>query len=188
MGTDGIAVRHWSHVFIQVADMEASLRFYRDLLGAETFSDDAVGGADFESMIGVPGARARIVNLVVGGQKVELIAVEGVPQAAVPARAARGLAGFAVRVDDIERAHAFCLEYGATLESAPTEIHGFRHHDAVALWHAPLTEPSRRVVEAHEQTITPFGEALAPVVGDRLEAMATLGSAMHEHRPDDERG
>ena len=74
-----ISVRHWSHVFIQSADMERSLAFYRDLFGAEVWSDDVIAEADFAEMMGVPGASARIVNLVIGGQKVELISVTGVP-------------------------------------------------------------------------------------------------------------
>lgn len=121
-----ISVRHWSHVFIQSADMERSLAFYRDLFGAEVWSDDVIAEADFAEMMGVPGASARIVNLVIGGQKVELISVTGVPVAPVPDRAPRGLSGFCFRVEDVDAAYACCLELGVELETEPTEISGFR--------------------------------------------------------------
>jgi catechol 2,3-dioxygenase-like lactoylglutathione lyase family enzyme len=106
--------------------MERSLGFYRDLFEAEVWSDDVIVEADFAEMIGVPGASARIVNLVIGGQKVELISVTGVPVAPVPDRAPRGLSGFCFRVDDVDAAYARCLELGLELETEPTEISGFR--------------------------------------------------------------
>ena len=122
----GIAVRHWSHVFIQASDMDASLAFYRDLFDAAVWTDERIEDAEFGEMIGGPGATARIVNLVIGGQKVELISVTGLPTAPVPSRAARGLAGFCFRVEDLDEAYRTCVDRGLQPEAEPTEIHGFR--------------------------------------------------------------
>jgi catechol 2,3-dioxygenase-like lactoylglutathione lyase family enzyme len=121
----GIRVRHWSHVIVHVADIDASLAFYRDLLGAEVFTDETIDGPGFEEMTGIEGASARIINLVLGGQKVELIALTGVPSGPPAQRVGRGLAGFAVRVDDLDAALAACR--AASYDCAdPTEISGFR--------------------------------------------------------------
>ena len=124
-------IRHWSHIFIRVADMEASLAFYRKLLGAEIFSEDLVTGPDFERMVGVEGAKARIVNLVLGGQKVELIEVQGPPTGPPSQPVGRGLAGFTIRVEDIEEAYRLCRESGVHCKTPPTEIHGFRQFVAI---------------------------------------------------------
>ena len=126
MTKSSLRVRHWSHVILHVADLEASLGFYRDFLGAETFSQDEIAGPDFERMMGVPGAKAQIVNLVLGGQKVELIHLAGVPIGPPAERVARGLAGFTVRVDDIDEAHRQAGLWGYSPLSEPTEIEGFK--------------------------------------------------------------
>ena len=128
-GSAPLKVRHWSHVILHVADMEESLAFYRGLLGADLFSEDLIGGPDFETMIGVKGAKARIINLVLGGQKVELIEVQGVPSGEPAERVGRGLAGFTVRVDDIEEAYRLCQAHGYHCETEPTEIQGFRQFE-----------------------------------------------------------
>ena len=119
-------VRHWSHVILHVADIDASRAFYQGFLGAEVFSSDEIGGADFETMVGVEGVRARIVNLVLGGQKVELIALLGVRAGPPAERVGRGLAGFAVRVDDIQAAYRLAGERGVPTAGPPTEINGFQ--------------------------------------------------------------
>ena len=121
-----LRVRHWSHVILNVADIEASLAFYLGFLGGDVFSEDDIAGPDFEEMTGIAGARARIVNLVVGGQKVELIQLGGIDIGPPAERALRGLSAFAVRVDDIEEAHRQAVLHGYSPETEPTEITGFR--------------------------------------------------------------
>ena len=138
-----VRVRHWSHVILYVADMNASLAFYRDFLGGEIFSDDPIGGPDFERMVGVEGARSRILNLVLGGQKVELIELQGLPMGPPAQRSGRGLAGFTLRVEDIEEAYQLCQDRGIPCETPPTEIHGFRQFAIVDPdgAHIELSEP-----------------------------------------------
>jgi catechol 2,3-dioxygenase-like lactoylglutathione lyase family enzyme len=67
-----LAVHHGGRT---VADMERSLHFYRDLLGLEIVDDDTQGGPEVESLVGVEGARIRIVFLSPDGNLpfVELI-------------------------------------------------------------------------------------------------------------------
>ena len=67
--------------------------------------------------------------------------------------------------------------------SSVDEIHGFRHHDAVALWHAPLFACNQEIVAAHAATTTPFVDALGPVLGERLQLIGALGDAMAQRRP-----
>jgi catechol 2,3-dioxygenase-like lactoylglutathione lyase family enzyme len=121
-----VEVRHWSHVILHVEDIEASLAFFNDTATTEIYTDEEVAGADFEKMVGVEGATARIINLVLGGQKVELIGLNGVPAGAPAKRVGRGLAGFAVRVDDIDAAHRLAQEHAVCIESKGTESEGVR--------------------------------------------------------------
>ena len=48
---------------IVVSDMETSLRFYRDLLGMNLFYDQQVAAEATGRLLGVPGAKVRIVSL-----------------------------------------------------------------------------------------------------------------------------
>ena len=69
-------VRGIHHVGITVADLDRSLSFYRDLLGMRLIglSVEAVG-----SIVGMPGASARIADLDAGGgQLLELQGLGGV--------------------------------------------------------------------------------------------------------------
>lgn len=65
------------------------------------------------------------------------------------------------------------------------EIHGFRHHGAVALWHAPRTEAHRAIVEEHAEIVVPFADALGDVFEARLACAADLAEAMAEFRPEE---
>lgn len=60
------------HFALNVSDMECSLTFYRDFIGMKVifkvdFSDDRIG-----RIIGVPGAKCRVVHLKLGDATLEL--------------------------------------------------------------------------------------------------------------------
>lgn len=64
---------------------------------------------------------------------------------------------------------------------APREIHGFRHHRVVALWHPPgWTEPEAFAAEQQRD----FAANVAPLVHDTA-VLGDLSAAMRSHRPDE---
>lgn len=66
------AVNRVETVGFTVSDMDKSLDFYRRVLTFEMVSDKEVSGTEFEHLTGVFGARARIVDLKLGGEVLEL--------------------------------------------------------------------------------------------------------------------
>lgn len=68
----GQAVTHVETVGFTVSDMDKALDFYTRVLPFEKVSDTEVAGTEFEHLSGVFGARARIVDLKLGGEKIEL--------------------------------------------------------------------------------------------------------------------
>jgi catechol 2,3-dioxygenase-like lactoylglutathione lyase family enzyme len=114
-------VRGIHHVGITVADLDQSLRFYRELLGMRVIglSVEAVG-----SIVGMPGASARIADLDAGGgQLLELIDYgSGVTDAAPPGPDAVGSCHVSIRVDDLSGALARLASAGHTPMGDVTEL------------------------------------------------------------------
>lgn len=65
--------------------------------------------------------------------------------------------------------------------AAPREIHGFRHHRTVALWHPPVSPEPDVVDEAHQAD---FATNVAPLLHD-VGALGDFAAAMQSHRPDE---
>lgn len=66
-------IRSIHHSGIGVRDMEVSLRFYRDLLGLEVTGDAETDGPMVDVIVGLEGARVRIVHLkITDDQELEL--------------------------------------------------------------------------------------------------------------------
>jgi catechol 2,3-dioxygenase-like lactoylglutathione lyase family enzyme len=63
------------HVGITVKDLEASIRFYHDVLGLEFVNEPTpwFGGEDLGRAVGVPGASLRQVSLAAGDTTLELL-------------------------------------------------------------------------------------------------------------------
>lgn len=88
--------------------------------------------------------------------------------------------------DAIAPDQALVLARWLVAEVSPVdEIHGFRHHDAVALWHAPSLPSNQDVTAAHRDATTSFREALREVLGDRLALVRELGKAIAQVRPEE---
>jgi lactoylglutathione lyase len=62
-----MSVTGFFHAGVTVSDMDASLRFYHDLLGLEVLSDGRTGGPSAERIWGMPVGRVRVVFLRVPG-------------------------------------------------------------------------------------------------------------------------
>ena len=63
---------HVESVGMTVSDMERAVAFYTSVLTFEKVSDVEVGGREYELQTGVFGARARIVRLRLGRERIEL--------------------------------------------------------------------------------------------------------------------
>ncbi|WP_265112338.1 VOC family protein [Halosolutus halophilus] len=66
------------HVGITVNDLEATLPFYRDVLGLDVTDRFSVDGEAFADAVGVDGASARFVHLAADGVRLELVEYEPV--------------------------------------------------------------------------------------------------------------
>ena len=110
------------HVGIQVGDMEASLRFYRDLLGLGVVVDVTSGGWLADVRSGNRDAEVRICVLRGAGQTIELLEwIPPVPHGRV-ASAAAGVAHLAFRVGDVSAAHRELLAEGVDFLFPPREV------------------------------------------------------------------
>jgi glyoxylase I family protein len=118
------------HVAIAVADLETSVRYYRDGLGCAVLLD-GVYARDWHRLVGSPSTTMSMVVLVPpdGGCAIELIAFEdGVARPPPPAPPA-GLFMLSIVVADVEatRARLVALGYG-DFEESYNDIGG-RHID-----------------------------------------------------------
>jgi catechol 2,3-dioxygenase-like lactoylglutathione lyase family enzyme len=98
------------HVGITVKDLDASIRFYHDVLGL-AFSNEPspwFRGEDLERGVGVPGAALRQVSLLAGTTTVELLEYETPPSdTAEPLRSNNlGASHIAFLVENIDAAKA----------------------------------------------------------------------------------
>ncbi|MFM7321973.1 MAG: VOC family protein [Armatimonadota bacterium] len=115
------------HLNIVVADMERSLAYYRDLLGMrQTFETD-LQGEWIDTVVGIPGARARCVFVQPdhGGMRLELLQYldpAGAPVAGASAPNALGLRHFALEVDDLEGVVARLRDSGHHVFSDPVRV------------------------------------------------------------------
>jgi glyoxylase I family protein len=115
----------FSHVCIAVSDAEASLRFYRDLLGLDVFFDIELDGPPMEVVTGEVGARGRMVGGMLGGTVVELL--EFRHRSFV--RQSQNMLGYtniSLSVRDMDAALAAVIAAGFQPEQQPVEIGGVR--------------------------------------------------------------
>ena len=98
------------HVGITVADLDASIRFYHDVLGLEFANEPSpwFDGEELSRGVGVPGAALRQVSLLVGDTTLELLEYRSPPsETDGPLRSNdRGASHVAFAVADIEATKA----------------------------------------------------------------------------------
>jgi catechol 2,3-dioxygenase-like lactoylglutathione lyase family enzyme len=98
------------HVGITVKDLDASIRFYHDVLGLEFRNEPSpwFEGEDLGRAVGVPGAALRQVSLRLGDSTLELLEYERPPSDTTrPLRSqSLGASHVAFQVEDIEAAKA----------------------------------------------------------------------------------
>ena len=65
-------IKALGHVGLGVCDMDRSLEFYRDFLGMEVLMDLDISDDRIARVVGLPGAKCRIVHLKLGENVLEL--------------------------------------------------------------------------------------------------------------------
>jgi glyoxylase I family protein len=120
-----IGIIGFSHVCVAVSDMQASLRFYRDLLGLDVFFDVELDGSPMEVVTGEAGARGRMVGGMLGGTVVELLEFAH-RSFAQPSETMLGYTNISLSVRDVDAALAAISAAGLQPEQQPVEIGGVR--------------------------------------------------------------
>jgi catechol 2,3-dioxygenase-like lactoylglutathione lyase family enzyme len=147
--------------------MDASLAFYRDLLELAVVVDEELAGEALDRVVGLTGARLRLVELAVGdGRLLELVEYRDPPGRELPPGASPADVGahhVALLVDDLNAAHRRLSAAGVRFTCPPQEI-------AVGLFEGTWTtycfDPDGLVVELwqpprgadHHEPITTGGE------------------------------
>ncbi|HKA15173.1 MAG TPA: VOC family protein [Myxococcota bacterium] len=129
MAGDPLAFRDFSHVTVRVSDMERALGFYRDGLGLRVIFDVRLDGAGLEAMTGAPGARGRMVGLLVPGAgrvSIELLGFEQPKSEPPPKARFTGYSNVSLSVDDLDAAWDACVARGLRPLQKPTEVGGVR--------------------------------------------------------------
>jgi glyoxylase I family protein len=124
-----LAFRDFSHVTVRVSDMERALGFYRDGLGLRVLFDVRLEGAGLEAVTGTPGARGRMVGLLVPGAgrvSIELLGFEHPLSQRPAAGRFTGYSNVSLSVDDLDGAHAACIARGLRPLQPPVEVGGVR--------------------------------------------------------------
>jgi catechol 2,3-dioxygenase-like lactoylglutathione lyase family enzyme len=165
MTTLAVVIRGLHHTSRTVTNLERSLGFYRDLLCLDVVSDEELHGESVERVVGLEGARLRVVELALGdGRLLELIEYRhprGAQQPVSTTPADVGAHHMALLVDDVDAAYATLSAAGVRFTTGPQEISGGLFAGArttycfdpdglpVELWHAP---------HLHHVPITTVGE------------------------------
>jgi catechol 2,3-dioxygenase-like lactoylglutathione lyase family enzyme len=95
-------------VAIPVEDMDRSVDFYSTVLFFEKVSDVQTSGPETERLLGVPGARVRVVTMRLGAEHIELVEYFGRKGRPVPADAKsndRWFQHIAIVVNDMDQAY-----------------------------------------------------------------------------------
>ena len=104
-----VAVRAVGPVGMTVSDMDRAVAFYSNVLSFTKVSDVEVGGSAFERLQGVSDARARVVQLQLGDERIELTEYRAPRGRPVPADSRSQDGWFqhvAIIVSDMDRAYA----------------------------------------------------------------------------------
>jgi len=118
-----MAIKAIRHTGIVVSDMQASLRFYRDLLGMEVWADFMDDSQIVQDVTGVAGANLWMIKLkAADGVSIELLQYLSHPQPVPPPRRACdvGCNHIALQVDDLDALHEKLVAEGIEFNVAPT--------------------------------------------------------------------
>ena len=112
-----VGLARMSHVSLEVADLEKSLAFYRDVFGFQGVMDRDLHGAEFEAVTGTPGARSQLVRGLIAGNSVVQLFWHNWRE---PQLEKRTLMSFEVL--DAAGAHTLLSAAGVVCQSEPVEF------------------------------------------------------------------
>jgi lactoylglutathione lyase len=123
------------HIGITVRDLDASERFWEELLGTKSVRRYTIEGAFIEEMSGYPGVviRASQVNLPSGGY-LELLCYDDHDEAVDPETFNVGNVHVCLAVDDGAATIARAVELGAVPRSAPVTVPSGANASAVTAY------------------------------------------------------
>lgn len=113
-----------SHLIHNVADTDATIRFYRDIFGAGVEKDMEISSPALDAMFGRAGVRIRSTFIDAGGYRLHTIERLDEPRTSQAAR--MGLTGLSFAVPDLEAARQIAIDAGYS----PTPIYDVDLGDA----------------------------------------------------------
>jgi glyoxylase I family protein len=122
-----VSIRNFSHVSVNVTNLEASMRFYLDILGFKVLFDVELAGPGLEAVTESAGAKGRMVGcLVPGGGMIELVAGirHGGEEGAIHGENDSMI--FSLSVDDLDEAYRTLKNAGVQPLQEPAEVEGVR--------------------------------------------------------------
>jgi catechol 2,3-dioxygenase-like lactoylglutathione lyase family enzyme len=140
-------IQQFDHAALSVADLERSLRFYRDLLGlrvARILEPDPA--LPLGKVVGMPDAAARIAHLMLDGVMIELFEYQrpvGEPIPPSRSQADHGCIHIGLRSDDVRGDYTRLKAEGVRFLSEPVE---FRP----GVWIVYFYGPDAEVIELRE--------------------------------------
>lgn len=123
-------IRSIWHASFTVADLDRSIRFYRDELGLELVAEQEQDNEYTRTFVGYPDAHLRVAQFAVpgasaprSGHVIELVQyLRPVAEPVHPERCAPGAAHLAFEVDDTRALYARLVARGVRFVSEPVEI------------------------------------------------------------------
>lgn len=120
-------IRGFNHVGISVADLDRSIRFYREAFGLEVIERCAFSGELYQKILALSGARGRVALLRNGNLQLELFefaAPQGVRRPEERSVAELGISHFCVDTSDIESEYVRLQGCGASFHCPPLDFDG----------------------------------------------------------------
>jgi lactoylglutathione lyase len=99
-----------SHLIHNVADTDATIRFYRDIFGAGVEKDMEIASPALDAMFGRSGVRIRSTFIDAGGYRLHTI--ERLDEPRTSQAASMGLTGLSFAVDDLDGARRTAIDAG----------------------------------------------------------------------------
>jgi glyoxylase I family protein len=133
-----------NHSSFTVSNMERTIAFYRDVLGMKVVRDSSLEDVEYKGPVcdlitGCPGTEQRVVYMMIGTSKLELVQYTPTGRPQVDNQASdTGSAHVCFHTDDIAELHRKLLAYGARVHCepqvrGPRKVMYFRDPDGIVL-------------------------------------------------------
>lgn len=120
-------IKGMNHVGVSVANLARSIGFYRDLLGLELIREREFSGDQYETILGLEGAKGKLALLQLGSMRLELFEfshpLPKVRSSDTPV-SDHGISHFCIEVSDIDYEYARLRSAGVAFHCSPLEFGG----------------------------------------------------------------